>query len=251
MIKTIIVDDEIASLEVLGSYIAAYEKEIRLCASCRTLEEAVEAIRRYEPDILLLDIELGSSLSFEILEHFPGMRSHVIFITAYDRYVLKAIKYHAFDYLFKPVIRAEFNAAIQKVMEDIRRLKPVPDITALITELNGKNSCRIAVPNKNGLSYYQTRDIIYIEADGSYSVMHLSESKAVTITRKIKDFEETLATKGFIRVHKSYLVNIEHISELHRNDSGYLLMDNQAKIPISPKDKEAIIQKIKMASHLI
>lgn len=251
MIKAIIVDDEIASLEMLGSYIAAYDKDIELCASCMNIEEAVQAIRQYEPDILLLDIELGGGLSFEILEHFPEMRFHVVFITAYDRYVLKAIKYHAFDYLFKPVIRSEFNATIGKMMENIRRLKPFPDVSALIAELKGANSCRIAVPNRNGLSYYEAGDILYVEADGSYSVMHLAGSKTVTVTRKIKDFEETLATKGFIRVHKSFLVNISHISELHRDDSGYLLMANQARIPISPKDKEAIIQRIKKVSHLI
>lgn len=251
MIKAIIVDDENASLEILSSLLSAFDKEIELCAACGNIDDAVQAIRQHEPEVLLLDIELGEGLSFEILECFPGVQFHVIFITAYDRYVLKAIKYHAFDYLFKPVIRTEFNAAIAKVMEDIKRKRPYPDVTALITELKGTNNSRIAVPNKNGLSYYFARDIIYIEADGSYSVMHLLGEKEVTITRKIKDFEKTMITMGFIRVHKSFLVNIEHIIELHRDDSGYVLMSNKAKIPISPKDKELIIQKIKLASHMV
>ena len=251
MIKAIIVDDEIASLEILSSYIGAFNKDIQLCCVCQNIEQAVSAINDFKPELLLLDIELGEGMSFEILEHFPDLRAHILFITAYDRYVLKALKYHAFDYLFKPINRIEFNEAIKKVLENIRKMHPISDFNALITELKSTNNFRIAVPNKSGLSYYNTGEIVYIEADGSYSIMHLKENKSVMVTRKIKDFEETLSTKGFIRVHKSFLVNIDCIIELHRNDSGYLLMSNKAKVPISPKDKEFIIQKIKMASHLI
>ncbi|HEY1045890.1 MAG TPA: LytTR family DNA-binding domain-containing protein [Bacteroidia bacterium] len=251
MIKAIIVDDETASLEMLSGFIGAFDKEIKLCSVCQNIDQALKSIREYEPELLLLDIELGEGLSFEILEHFPELRAHILFITAYDRYVLKALKYHAFDYLFKPINRIEFNTAIKKVLDNIRKMQPLSDINALISELKGVNKFRIAVPNKSGLSYYNTDEIVYIEADGSYSIMHLKDQRSIVITRKIKDFEETLSPKGFIRVHKSYLVNIDCIIELHRNDSGYLLMSDQAKIPISPKDKESIIQKIKMASHLI
>jgi two-component system LytT family response regulator len=251
MIKTIIVDDEPASLEILRNYISAFKDDITLCASCSTMHEAIQAIQHYKPDLLLLDIELGDGLSFEILEKYPDLKAHIIFITAYDQYILKAIKFHAFDYLFKPVIQAEFEETIQKALKNIRSMKPLPDTMALLAHLKDNISNKIAVPNKNGLSYYLKGDIVYIEADGSYSIMHMTNRKAITITRKIKDFEESLGHSGFIRVHKSYLVNIRHISELHRDDSGYLVMEDDARIPISPKDKEAIIQKIKTASHII
>jgi two-component system LytT family response regulator len=251
MIKTIIVDDEPASLEILRNYISAFENDIVLCASCSNMQDAIQAVNQYKPDILLLDIELGDGLSFEILERYPDLKAHIIFITAYDQYVLKAIKFHAFDYLFKPVIQAEFESTIRKALNNIRSMKPLPDTTALIAHLKGSISSKIAVPNKNGLSYYHKGDIVYVEADGSYSIMHMINTKTITITRKIKDFEESLVDNGFIRVHKSFLVNIQHISELHRDDSGYLVMEGGARIPISPKDKELIIQKIKTASHII
>jgi two-component system LytT family response regulator len=251
MIKTIIVDDETASLELLSSYISAFRQDLILCKTCSTIPDAADAIRQYQPDLLLLDIELGDGVSFEILEQFPELKAHVIFITAYDRYVLKAIKFHAFDYLFKPVIQKEFDETIRKVITDIHLKRPSPDTVSLIAYLKGNISNKIAVPNRNGLSYFHTEDIIYIEADGSYSIMHFRQANTVTITRKIKDFEESLIHNGFIRVHKSFMVNIRHISELHRDDSGYLIMTNGSRIPLSPKDKELIISKIKMASHII
>lgn len=121
----------------------------------------------------------------------------------------------------------------------------------LFDSMRGGFSRKIAVPGRSGLIYYNPDDIVYIEADGSYAIMHLSTLKPVTVSRKVKDFESSLADKGFLRVHKSYLANINHIAELHRDDSGYLIMSNQARIPISPKDKEQVIESIKQFCTII
>ena len=251
MIKAIIIDDEPASLELLGAYIVQFKADVTVCAKCSSMQEGIAAIAKHDPQILLLDIKLGDGLGFEILEKFPGLQAHVVFITAYDQYVLKAIKVHAFDYLLKPVVKSEFEKTIQSVISNIKNTKPIPDTASFISSLKDKLGHKIAVPSRNGLIYYRTTDILYIKADGSYSVMHLDKGKTSTISRKIKDFEDSLENHGFIRVHKSYLINLHHVAELHRDESGYVLMDDGSRIPLSPKDKENVIQKIKMASHLI
>lgn len=251
MIKTIIIDDEPASLELLGVYIAPFNAELSVSAKCSSMKEGIEAIAMHHPDLLLLDIKLGDGLGFEILERFPGLRAHVVFITAYDQYVLKAIKIHAFDYLLKPIVRTEFESTIRSVISNIRKTEPMPYTAALISSLKDNLGHKIAVPSRNGLSYYKTNSIVYIKADGSYSVICQDNGKTTTISRKIKDFEDSLINDGFIRVHKSYLINLHHVAELHRDDSGYILMDDGTKIPLSPKNRESVIQKIKMASHLI
>src|SRR4051812_93477 len=119
MVKAILVDDEVASLEMLRSELAFFADEIDVCASCAGIEEATRKIGLYKPEILLLDIELEEGLSFEILEQFPDLPVHIIFITAYDHYALKAIKYHAFDYLVKPVVTEELHAILRKIVKDI------------------------------------------------------------------------------------------------------------------------------------
>lgn len=251
MIKVILVDDEIASIEIIKAHVAALNGELELCAACMTIEDAVKKIRIYNPDILLLDIDLGEGLSFEILEQLPACRAHIIFITAYDHYAIKAIKYHAFDYILKPVVTEELMQALKRAIADIRNRKVIPDTHALLEYLKGNIAEKIAVPDRNGLSYYKLDDIICIEAQGSYASLHFRDGSNVVISKPLKSFEQSLDNKGFLRVHKSYLVNIQHIISLHRDDGGYLLMSNQRQVPLSPKDKDSIIDRIKQASNII
>lgn len=251
MIKVLLVDDEQPALEILQTYLERSGYELSICAACTDIKSAVKEIKLHKPDILLMDIELDEGLSFEILEHFPQLDARIIFVTAHNDYLLKAIKYHAFDYLFKPIVAAELSLAVEKAIHDIEARKPQQNGKMLLDFFRENLSRRMAVPSRSGLTYYELDDIIYIEADGSYAVMHFKDQKPVTVTRKIKDFESSLANKGFLRVHKSYLVNLNHIFELHREDSGYLVMSNQARVPISPKDKEQITELIRQSGTII
>lgn len=251
MIKAIIIDDEQAATELVKTLIYSFTSKIKVVHTSTAIPDAIQAIQKFQPEIIFLDIELRDGLGFEILEHFPKIEAHVIFITAYDNYAIKAIKFHAFDYILKPIMPEELQSAIQKVLAQIEEKTPLADAKALLTYLKNNAQNRMAVPGKNGLYYYQVDDVVSIEGDGSYSIMHLTDKKEVVVTRKIKDFEESLGESGFIRVHKSFLINSSHITQLHRDDSGYLLMSNGQKIPISPKDKEEIIRKIKMVSTII
>lgn len=251
MIKAILVDDEIASIEIIKAHIGLLSGELELCAACRNIADAVNAIRLQKPDILLLDIDLGEGLSFEILEQLPDLQFHVIFITAYDHYAIKAIKYHAFDYILKPIVAEELHYALRKAMADIKNRKSTPDTFALLEYLKGNIAEKIAVPDRNGFSYYKLSDIVYVEANGSYVSLSLQNGNSVIVSKPLKNFEVSLINKGFLRVHKSYLVNIQHIVSVHRDDGGYLQMSNQKQVPISPKDKESIIDRIKQASNII
>jgi two-component system LytT family response regulator len=245
MIKLLLVDDELPALQVMETFLQPLREQVTVCGACTGIQQAVSSIAQHSPDIILLDVELGDGLGFEILEHFPHADMRIIFVTAHDDYILRAIKFHAFDYLFKPLEASELLLAVKKAMDDIRHKRPAQPSAALLDYLKARPAAKIAVPTREGLNYYSIADLIYIEADGSYAVMHFADEKPITITRKIKDFETALADKGFLRVHKSFLVNMNHITQLHREDSGYLIMSNQARISISPKNKEQIIGKIK------
>lgn len=251
MIKILLVDDEQPALELMQALLKPLQAVLTVCGSCTGIQQAISEIKLQRPDILLLDIELGDGLSFEILEQFPDTDMRIIFVTAHDDYILKAIKVHAFDYIFKPLVPSEFLAAVQKAMSDIESKKPPQHSAGLLGYMRSRPPRKIAVPSRNGLSYYNIDDIVYIEADGSYAIIHFLEAKPVTISRKVKDFESSLADSGFLRVHKSFVVNMNHISQLHREDSGYLVMSNQAKVPISPKDKEQVLERIRQFCTVI
>ncbi len=249
--KLILVEDEPAALEIMQAYLEPLKNEVTISTSCSSVKDAIKSIQLHQPDILLLDIELGDGLSFEVLELFPELDVRIIFITAHDDYMLRAIKAHAFDYLLKPVVANELQEAVRNAIRDIQHRKPRQNGAALLNFIKEQSASRIAVPNRSGLNYYNLEDIVYIEADGSYSIIHFNEKKKTTVSRKVKDFEVSLSDRGFLRVHKSYLVNASHVVQLHREDSGYLVLTDQSRIPISPKDKEQVIERIKQFCTII
>jgi len=251
MIKLILVEDELPALEIMQTYLRPLEKEVNICGAYSSLKDAIKNIQLHQPDILVLDIELNDGLSFELLEIFPELNARIIFVTAHDDYMLRAIKSHAFDYLLKPVVEKELQEAIKNAVRDIENKSPKQNKTELIDFIKNQSASRIAVPNRSGLNYYNLEDIVYIEADGSYSIIHFNKQNKTTVSRKVKDFETSLSNRGFLRVHKSYLVNTSHVVQLHREDSGYLILSDRSRIPISPKDKELIIQRIKQFCTII
>lgn len=251
MIKAIIVDDEPSAGEIIRTLIRKNNRDIAICATCQTIADAVKNINAHKPDLLFLDIELADGSGFDILEQVPDINTHVIFISAHEHYSLQAIKRQAFDYILKPVDPAEFAQTLQKVTEHIRQRTGGPFPEELLHLLRGQNLRRIAVPNRNGFSYYNIDDIISLEAAGSYSRIHLTGNKEVLVSRGLRDFEQSLSGKNFLRVHKSFLVNMDHIAELHRDDNGYLVMSNGSRIYLSSKDKTEIIRKIKEYSNMV
>lgn len=251
MIKAIIVDDEPSAGELILKMIDSRGEEIQVCSTCQNITDAVKNIQLYQPDLLFLDIELADGSGFDILEQLPGFDAHIIFVTAHEHYSLQAIKRHAFDYILKPVDPEEFKTVLDKVIQSIRHYTMPPAADTLLKYFRNLNSRKIAVPNKNGFSYYNIEEIISLEAAGSYTHIHFSNNKQILVSRGLRDFELPLSEKGFLRVHKSFLINMEHISEFHRDDNGYLVMSNGSKIYLSGKDKGEIIKKIKEFSSII
>jgi two-component system LytT family response regulator len=250
MIKAVIIDDQPAAGEVIETLLSAFSREITVSSVCRTIPEAVEAIAAHDPGIIFLDVELADGSGFEVLEAFPSLQARVIFVTAYEHFALKAIKHNAFEYILKPVAPDEFGDVVRRALQEIGNTTPQPDMAALLRLL--KEPQKIAVPDRHGLQYYTVDSIVLLEAQGNYTEMHLaSGAKPVLVSRLIKDFEAILAGKGFLRVHKSFLVNLSHVSAYRREDSGCLVMSNGRRIPISPRDKETILSRLKAASDMI
>ncbi|MHB1279077.1 MAG: LytR/AlgR family response regulator transcription factor [Bacteroidia bacterium] len=251
MIKTIIIDDELSAIGVIESLISEYSDDIKICAKCTSVESAVQAITKYLPDLIFLDVELLDGSGFEVIEQFEHLPGHVVFITAFEHYALKAIKSHAFDYILKPIDPVEFQTMLEHVTFTIKSSSPVIETGGIIRFMLEAMKNKVAIPTRNGFQYIEIPTIQYIQGEGSYAKIFFTHEKEIIVSKIVKDFEAILADRGFLRVHKSYLVNMNQIKELRKDDSGYLILNSGVKIPISHKEREKVLYNLRMFSNVI
>jgi two-component system, LytTR family, response regulator len=241
-LRTIILDDEPDSISLL---------KLQLSASCATVDvvgtftnpaRALEEIETLQPQLLFLDIEMPVFNGFEILEKVNHLNFSVIFITAYNQYALKAFRFNALDYLVKPI---ETQNLIEAVAKAARIAKPSPEqMTMLQKQLRGEPASKIAISGQTGVSFIDLDEIIYCEASNNYSKLILTGNRSFLVSKTLKDVQEVLEEEHFLRVHRQYIVNLNHVKQLHRND-GVITMDNDHPIPIARNQKERLVERYK------
>jgi two-component system LytT family response regulator len=248
MIKAIIVDDEPSAAEIISLLLKAEAPEIEVCSICANIDDAVKDIALHDPGILFLDVELADGTGFDILEKFAVLNARVIFITAYEHYSLKAIKHHAFDYILKPIDPNEFRKTLKDILGTIKTASPEHHLLDYFKKLEAK---KIALPTRNGYKYHDIDSIIFLEAEGSYTRVYFTGGQDALISKGLREFETPLLDKGFLRVHKSYFVNIRHVTELRKDDGGYLLMSNAKTVPLSAKNREDVFDELRHFIRLV
>lgn len=243
-IKTVLVDDEFHSTEILEDLILKNLPQVEILAKFNEPEKALAFLKTNKVDLLFLDIEMPHLNGFELLEKLneEGSLPSVAFVTAYDQYALKAFKYSAFNYLLKPVEKEDI---IQLVSQFEQRNKHQPDeqLQYLISLFRKQNNFeKLVLSVQDGFEIIQVNDIIHIDSDSNYSTLYIENNKTIVIARTLKDFESTLKEKGFLRVHHSHLVNLSKITKFIKADGGYVLMSNGNKINVSKSKKEDLIK---------
>jgi two-component system, LytTR family, response regulator len=181
---------------------------------------------------------------FEMLEKVPSIDFHLIFTTSYDQYALKAIRLSAIDYLLKPIDRQELERAVEKVKD---RYQPtIPQQLEILMEKlrQPKQVNKIALPSMEGLQMIPVDSIISCESDDNYTELKLKDGKRLLVTRSLKDLEECLETYSFIRVHRSYVVNLNEIERYIKGEGGYLLMSDGTTIDLARTKKEALLKRL-------
>ena len=245
MINAIIVDDEQHSCKTLSALLEKHCPEIRVLATCSNGTEGLNAIRDFSPHLVFLDVEMPRMNGFEMLEQLPSVNFHLIFVTSYDAYALKAIRFSAIDYLLKPVDREELIKAVQKVVQRIE--VPLPEQLRIILdrmqEPNSRSN-KIALPTMEGLQMIPVQNIISCEANDNYTTLLLKDRKKVVVTGTLKAIEELLEDFPFLRVHRSYLVNLDEVEKYVKADGGYLVMSDGAQIYISRNKKDELLKRL-------
>jgi len=245
MLKAIIVDDEPYCCEILAAMLESDCPDVRVMNICNNGTDAIIAIQQTSPDIVFLDVEMPKMNGFEMLEQLPSINFHLIFTTSYDQYALKAIRFSAIDYLLKPIDREELKRAIEKVKD--RFQIPIPQQLEILLQkfkqpLKPVN--KIALPTMEGLQMIPIDTIISCESDDNYTNLKLKNGKKLLVTRSLKEIEESLEQHSFIRVHRSYLVNLNEIEKYIKGEGGYLVMSDGTSIDVARNKKEVLLRKL-------
>jgi two-component system LytT family response regulator len=246
MIKTIIVEDEKKSREMLLKLIAKNCPQLQVVADAASVKDAVAAIREHKPDLVFLDIELADGTGFDVLEKIGDANFDIIFATAYDQYAIKAIKYSAIDYLLKPYEVDELKNAAARIAEKRSKSSGFDNLHQLIENLKKKDNdySKITLPTGSAYEIVNINDIIRCKAEASYTYFYLTGKREYLVTLSLGHYEEILPTQQFMRIHHAHLININHVARMLKEDSGYAIMTDGSKIEVSRRKKDQFLDAL-------
>lgn len=240
-LTAIIVDDESGSRNNLRLLLENYCPEVTICGLAEDAHSGLQLIRKEQPDVLFLDIEMPRYNGFNLIEWLPESElPEIVFTTAYEQYAIRAFQVSAIGYLLKPIDIGELRQAIERVLEKRNRDTRPERIQQLKFNSQGP-PVKLAIPHQDGYSFVAIDRIVFIEANRNYSYLHTTDTSPRLVSRPLKDFEQLFAESGFFRPHRSYLVNLRHVREYVKKDGGYLLMSNGQQVDIAQDHKQEFL----------
>lgn len=238
MIKAVLIDDIPAAIKMLESDLQTHCPEIEIIGKAASVVSAAKLLRELKPDVVFLDIELEDGNAFDLLQILPEISFKIIFVTASDKYAIRAFRFSAIDYLLKPIDIDELKDAVQKIKNSDSKEK----IDVLLDHWSNKNaSDRIALHSNDEIKIVNLLDIVRCESDNNYTNFYFVNKGRFLVTRTLKSYDQLLSESGFIRVHQSHLVNIKHIKSYVKTDGGYLLMSDQSRVPVAVRKKAEVM----------
>lgn len=247
MIKAILIDDEEKAIQSLTWEINNFcKEEVSILKTFNNPIDAINYLKEHKVDCVFLDIEMPTMGGLQLLNFFPDRSFEVIFTTAYDQYAINAIKNHAFDYLLKPIDSDDLQTSIKKLQKHLLKNNIEASIEDRIKAVMNKKliTKKITLSIDGAILFIEISDVIYCKSDGNYCEIFLnSRDKKLIITQKIKYMEELLPGDGFMRVHNSYLVNLNYVTLYHKAD-GLITLKNGKEIPVSRQKKTTFLDKI-------
>jgi two-component system LytT family response regulator len=239
MIKAIIVDDEHKSVHMLELMLKEYCSEVEVIGFAYSAIEGAKEIMNKKPDLVFLDVEMTGGTGFDLLESLPERNFNVIFVTAHDHYALKAIKFHAIDYILKPLDVEELKNAINNCKNQSAENKKIPsDIEKLLDHLKIQKIKKIAVPTSNGTEFIAVEEVFYLTAERSYCKIFLTNKKTILVSKSLNEIEELLPVENFFRIHKSHTVNLAYVKKHIKTDGGVVELTDGTKLYISRSKKD-------------
>ncbi|WP_295673536.1 LytTR family DNA-binding domain-containing protein, partial [uncultured Mucilaginibacter sp.] len=251
--KALLVDDEVNNLASLEFLLHNDCEGIKVAGKAQSAAQAREWLQLNDADVIFLDISMPEENGFQFLSSLVNRDFKVVFVTAYNEYALQAIKASAIDYILKPVNIGELQLAVEKVKRSLKSTAAVEQDRALLRhflENSGKRSSpkKIALPQLGSISFIEVDDIVSLQADSNYTIIHMKDMHKLVISKTLKDFEDLLDGDLFARIHKSYIVNLKYIKEYSTIDGGIVKMSDGNQWSISRRQLDMFLEKMKKAS---
>lgn len=246
MLKIVIVDDEENVRESLNSMLKLYCKNIEWVKSFSTVHSTLNFIDTEKIDVLLLDIKVGKENGFDIFKHFPNPDFKVIFVTAFQEYAVKAFRFAAIDYLLKPVDPDTLAEAVNRANDILDNEKMSLKIESLLHNLNlePKTKKKMVLKTSDSIHVVNPEEIIYCEADGSYTRFHLADGSRIMVTKTLGVYEELLETENFLRIHQSYLLNLDYLKRFDKAEGGRVILKDGTPLAVASRKKDQLLRWI-------
>jgi two-component system, LytTR family, response regulator len=242
MVNAIIIDDEERGINALQQLILKYCSGLNVAAVAMNIHDGADLINEHKPDVVFLDIEMPGGNGFQLLEKFDKINFEIIFVTAYNDYAIKALRFSALDYLLKPVKIEELQNAVERLKnKQSFNQNKIQHLKSSLADGNPFN--KIVLSTTGGYCFVKIADIIYCEADENYTHFYLKDNIKHTASKPLKEYEELFERHNFYRTHKSYLVNLNQIEFV--NKDSWVIMSNRKEVPISFRKRAEFFQLIK------
>lgn len=242
ILKAVIIEDDQNSSLLLKHFLEKSFDDIEIMAICATGFEGLKAIQEHTPEIIFLDIDMPKLSGFEMLELIDTKDFEVIITTAYEDYAIQAFKVSAVDYLLKPIDEKTLILAVEKAKKR-RRSKIMDNLFDNISEdlaAQKAPSKKLVLPTFNGMEFVNLEEIVYCRSEGCYTHILQFGKKEILVSKRLKDIQEKLTPEFFVRVHKSYLINTNHVEKFVKSEGGYFVMTNNDHVPLSRSKREEV-----------
>lgn len=243
MLRTLIIDDEPPVRETLLGLLDKICPQVKVVGEANNVKSGLIAIREKSPDLILLDIKMDDGTGFDLLNKIENINFKIIFITAYEEYAIRAFEFSAIDYILKPVNPEKLVEAVKRA-DCLHHGEFNTQLGALRENLDnpGRQNKKIILKNLESIFLLNVDDIICCRSDGSYTHFETCDGQKITVSKPLKDYGALLSGSGFLRVHRSHLINLKHIQRFNRQDGGYVVMSNEMQIPVSTSGRERLLE---------
>lgn len=243
----IIIDDEADGIQSLSLVISKTIKELKIVAVTQDALLGVELIDSYRPDIVFLDINMPVLSGFELLSKLRYRNFHLVFTTAHTRYGIQAIKSDAVDYLLKPISPEDIINCYNRIKMRVAEMRDSPALDKVLKELGSKKQ-KMSISHSAGIEQLSYTDIVAIEAHSNSVSITLLNNNVLHVAKSLKQYEEELCTAElpFVRIHNSFIINVNHALRYVKEEGGYLVLVNNRSVPLSKARKQAFFEKIEL-----
>ncbi len=236
--KAVIIDDEKDSRNILASYLNKYCPDVIVCGFGESVATGLEEIKKHQPDVVFLDIEMPYGNGFDLLDKIEDITFETVFVTAFNNYAIQALNQSAAYYLLKPIDIDELEKAVEKIKKERGDKNYMQHARVLLENKKPGANQKIMLPTMEGFEIVNINSILYCEAADNFTKFYFEQTQPLLICRTLKYFEDVLTDHRFLRIHRSFLINPDFVIRYSKGKGGYVTMKNNQELEISPNKKK-------------